>query len=433
MTKRALSMETKIKLPISSCLAFVIFAGNASAYDLDYELRIGAGHTDNVARAETFTIDETLAIAGVQIDFSRLSSGVDLTVIGDLEYRHYADGTFDDDTWGSITSNALFRISPRFLEWVADHRFGHIVRDPFEAENPFTRERVNSLGTGPNLTIPLGPSNSLGLNGRYRKNDYERANIDHDLVSGTLSFARAFSRNRSVSLDVASTDVKFDDSIFNTDFERRSAFIEFDSQNSKGSIVLRVGVNELEQLGQERDGKLFELTLDRLISSRTNLQIELSQQLTFAGELFNNRQGPGQALQDTRNIAGVADPLEIRRIEAGIRRTGSTAGFFFSVAGQNDEFVNVFQLDRTTLSARIGGNRQLGSNWQVSIGATVGRVDFENDPRSDDNLSITIGIQRQLSRSVGLRLDLTHNDRSSNGFGTSYTENVGFLTLRYRP
>ena len=416
------------------CLTSILALSDASfAYDLDYELRVGVGHSDNISRTETNPISETVALAGVRLNLSHTTSGVDLNVVGDVEYRSYLDDTFDNDTFGSIDSDVVFTLSPRFLSWGVEHRFGHVVLDPFAPETPRTRERVNTLSTGPNITVPMGSANSLGLTGRFSDNSYSETDIDNETMDGQLSFSRALSRSRTIALNVAATRVEFDNSQLNSSFDRQSAFFEFDSQNSKGSINLRLGVNELHDQGVVRDGELIELTFVRDLTARTSFELLANQRLTFVGEAFNNRQGPGQIFQDTQNIAGVADPLEIQRLEAIIRLASNATNLSASVSTQDESYLNQFQLDRNVLMIRVAGGLQLGQPWRLNFTVSARQTDFDVSPREDDDLIMTIGLRRQLSRIFSLEFDVSRIERNSNQAGSSYDENVAYLTLRYSP
>ena len=416
-----------------SVLAVLFLSDAATAYDLDYELRIGVGHSDNIARTETNPIDETVGVLGVMLDYSHVTSGIDLSINGDVEYRNYLDDTFSNDTFGSINSDLIVTVSPRFMTWGVEHRFGHVVLDPFAPETPRTRERVNTISTGPNITIPVGNANSLGVTSRFSSNSYSETDIDNDTLSGQISFARAISSARTVSLNVSAVRVDFDNALFNSSFDRQSAFFEFDSQNSRGSINARIGINELHDQGVAQEGELIELSIERQLSTRTSIEVLANQRLTFVGELFNNRQGPGQVFQNTQNIAGVADPLEIQRVEAIIRLASSSANLSASVSTQNEEYINQFQLDRSVLTLRVGANLQLASAWRFNFTAAATAREFDNDPREDDDLVMTIGLSRQLSRSFSLGLDFSRIERSSNQLGASYDENLAYLMLRYNP
>jgi hypothetical protein len=411
--------------------AALLVSTSISANELDYELRTGVGHTDNVLRTEANTIDETVGVLGLELVYEHDSSGVELDIVTDAEYRHYADDTIDGDIVGSSALDLVLKLSPRFLTWGVEHRFGNVVADPFAPENPRTRENVNTIATGPNITIPFGGANSLGAIGRAASNAYSETDIDNKSLDGRVFFAHALSRTRNISLNVSATRVDFDNTVLNSSFDRQSAFVAFDSENSRGSIRLSLGVNELHDQGFVRDGKLIDLTFSREVTSSTSIELSASQQLTFAGELFNDLQQPGVDIQNAQSITGVADPLEVTRADAVVRFERSTNSFFASISARNDEFVNEIALDRSRIEARLGGSRRLGSLWRLNYSASLGWSEFDNDPREDDDLSFTVGLRRQLSQSLWLNFDLRHFARNSNEVDASYTENAGFLTLRY--
>ena len=183
--------------------------------------------------------------------------------------------------------------------------------------------------------------------------------------------------------------------------------------------------------GTSQDGELIELTVVRQLTSRTSWEFLANQRLTYIGELFNRQQGPGQQLQNTQNVAGVADPLEILNLESAIRLANTGSNLFASIAIQDEDYLNQVQLNRNWINVRVGGNFQVSSAWQLNFSITAVKIEFDNNPREDDDLILAVGVGRQISRTFSL--DLTHSrvERNSNQLGASYDENVAYLTLRY--
>ena len=77
-----------------------LLASNNAAADVEYEIRIGAARSDNVARTDTAEIEETIVLVGLELDTRYESRRVEASLVTDLEYRNYTDNTFDNEVVG---------------------------------------------------------------------------------------------------------------------------------------------------------------------------------------------------------------------------------------------------------------------------------------------------------------------------------------------
>jgi len=406
-------------------------AGVHAAGELEYEARTGVGYTDNIGRTEVDAIDETVGIVGLEIDYEYLSRGVELGVLADLEYRYYAGDSFDNDTFGSLNADLVLNLTRDVLSWGVEQRLGHVVTNPFAAETPRTRERINTIATGPNVRVPLGGATALGFIGRIGSDNFSVTDADNDNLSGQLLVSRALSRNRSLSFNITADRVEFDNSDVNSSFDRQTAFIGFTSENSRGSVDLSVGQNELHDRGTVERGSFIGLELSRRLTDITELDVSFDRRLTFASELFQDFQTPGPAFGATRNIIGVADPLELTRASVALNFNRGSNELFVAIVTQKNDFISENGFDRSSREARIGGMLGIGPAWRLFYSAAVRQSEFDQDPREDDDLTLRVGLQRQITSSLRLRLDFTRLDRDSNTADASYTENAGFLTVRY--
>ncbi|MDJ0941250.1 MAG: outer membrane beta-barrel protein [Woeseiaceae bacterium] len=425
-------MNVLIRNLLVVLLLAALMPAPAIADELIWEVRTGAGRSDNIARTETGELDETIGIAGLALDYEYTSRGFEVDINGDVEYRRYIDETFDDDSYGAANVDLQFNLVQNVFSWRIENRFGHTRPNPFRPETPTNRERTNSFATGPEILLPLGSSTGLGLSSRWSRNTFSRTDADNDSLRGILYLTRALSRNRSLSLNASVTDVQFDNTDLNRDFDIRVAYFGFASENSRGTINISLGYNELDDgIAEVQDGNYIDFALSRQISDRSRFDLNYSERLTYASDAFRNRQNLGFTSGETQGVAGIADPLEIRSGRVGINYEREITSFRFSVSALDEDFVSANGLDRETLEARIGGDRQFGRTWEGGVGVAFRRTDFDVGDRRDDDLIYSLDLSYRFTQVFRVALELTRVDRDSNIVGQNFVENVGFLTFRF--
>jgi len=420
----------KLKLHMLLPIICAIFSEHSVGAELEYEIRAGAYYSDNVRKADIMQQEETIGLIGLQLDASHESRRVEANLLSDLEYRDYLDDSFDSENIGSVNADVLFKISPDTLSWVVENYYGTLQSDPFRANTPDNRENINVFSTGPDLTLRL-PRGAFRISGRYESRYFEVSDIDNDVLGGTVSLVRIFSPNRSVSLNVSADRVEFDDTTVNSDFDRQTAYLGFNSQNSRGSIVVNLGINEIHDFGEVSRGTLVGISWSRNITARSSFSLGYDQRFSDAGDIFKRFQAPGRGFGNVRAISGVSDPFENRRFSA--KYNNRRKNFDFYVTAFRDEQVYEISksLNRDRTRVGVGASKSLGSAWQVSIGARFQKTEFSNSSRVDDDIDLRGRISRKLSRRVSLNIGYARSERDSNTAGFDYIENVASLTFSY--
>ncbi len=263
----------------------ILFAGLASfsaAADGEFEIRIGAAKSDNIARTDMFAIEETIALAGLNLDLQYESRKVWASLITDLEYRDYTNDTFDNEVVGSLDADVELQFAPEVFSWIIRDQFGNLVTNPFQANTPINRQYVNRFSTGPDLRLRFGSSTAIELGGRYHSNRFEISDIDSEERYARISLVRAMSPHRSISLNVTGSRIEFDNTVLNSNYDRRAAYLGFQSDAARGSLTLNLGINELDDDGEVVDGNLINVSWDREISPSTTFTLAFREGLTDA-------------------------------------------------------------------------------------------------------------------------------------------------------
>lgn len=425
------SLKSKFRI----FLIFLAFATSSSAFaqaeDFSYSIRAGAGYSDNLTRLPSDEVDDTILLVGVDMSFSRESRGFDALVNTDIEYRDYQDRQIDGETIGSIDAELDFKLVPDSFSWIVADTFGQIQSDPFEAETPLNREWLNTFSTGPDIRFAIGAANLIELSGRYVDSNFETSDTDNQSVGGRVSFVRALSRARQFSINFATNDTEFDNSVLNDDFDRDLAYFGFTSETSRSNLVVRLGFNELQIESAKFDGPLIEVSFERDLTSSSGFEISYEQRLTDAADRFRDLDADASSFGDVQNIAGVGDPFEVSSTMARFNFGRGTASLSMFAEHEVNEYLLAVQLDRTRLEYGLEGGWQMGSRVSAALGGTVIRTTFDNTTREDDDFVIRGQLSVRLSRTLQLALELNHLDRDSNNSDFDYTENQAFLTIRY--
>jgi hypothetical protein len=156
-------MTRRSTIVLAASLATAV-SGSAFA-DLTYTVEAGVGQSDNIMRADSGEIDETIGLAGLELKWDRKSPRLEADVDIDADYLHYFGGTFDDEVVGSGNALLDFGIIPDSFSWRVQDNFGQELNDPFAPITPETREQVNYFTTGPAFMMRLGQAGILRVHG----------------------------------------------------------------------------------------------------------------------------------------------------------------------------------------------------------------------------------------------------------------------------
>ncbi len=434
-------------MPISlGCLAycfvlFIILEQAADAADLDLELEVGIGNSDNITREPDTrldtpldtAIDETFYNAGLTLLFEQQSARSDVDVRGSLFYVDYKDGTFDSETLPALDASAIFRITEQSFRWFILGNIGQQSIDPFEPVTPGNLENISYITTGPSVVIPVGSRFSINADAWYSDIRYEEQPQDNNRTGAQLAFVRQINPNRSFSLNVRGERTDFDESDFFPRIERYDAFLNFATEGSRNELNIDVGWNTTERSGIKTEEPLFNLEWQRQISSASNFALAAGTRILDAADNFRGNQGNSADIGDTQIQQPTPEPFRENyarsSIEFSSARTSTTAGFGWSEEGydQRPEF------DRQVQRAMLNVTRRLGNSWEFRVFGEFNQFDYDVLQRQDDELRLGASLTWQQLRTLEIELRFERFDRDSTDMASIYTENRAYLGFRYIP
>jgi len=386
------------RLIVVFLLTLTLISALSAAADFDYELRAGSIYSDNVRRTVVGIEDQTIAVIGLSLNTSGKTRRFEGSLIADVEYLNYLEDAFDDEVLPDVDAIAIFKVAPDIFEWTIGNKLRVYKQDPFGVDTANNRENINVFSTGPDFSMKFSSKTSIDLAGRYRDTRFELSDTGNSTVTGTLSLIRALSPNRSLSINVSTDRVEFDDQEMYGVFERQSAYLGFSSRNSRGDIQIRLGVNELRDDGGVSSGNLASIAWNRRISETSTVSFNYSRRFSDAGNFFYDFDNIGSQPGGPNDINPIADPFENRSTSILYSYTRNRTEFSISAYLSDDQYQTITEFDSTNIGGSLNVSRQFGSGWGLGANANFQKRDFDEASRKDDYIDVTLSVDRRLTR-----------------------------------
>lgn len=424
-------MERRSTIALLAGAFAAVCGGNAFA-ELRYSVEAGAGHSDNITRVEGNEISESLASAGVTLEWHEQRSRLRADVSVDADYVHYLDDTYEGEVVGGLDGTLDFALIPDRLSWIVQDSFGQESTDPFSPVTPDTRENVNYFTTGPALEFLLGGQQARVF-ATYSMTDYERNPFDSDRVVAGLSFGRSNAAGRGLTINAVTEQVEYKDQP-DGDFDRHSVYAAYSVEGARTELSAEAGYTWLDPVnGEKRDDPRFRLEVTRELSSSNTLALRLGTQLTDSSDALRSSLGGGGIDPgSTPSVSSASDPFENRYASLVWSFHRHRTSLSFGGDYSDDTYETQSQLDRERVTWNASVGRDLTSRLSIGLNAILVEEDFESSGLSATTRDLVGSVDWVLGPTLGLRLELSRFDRDSDDATGEYTENRIFLTLSYR-
>jgi hypothetical protein len=406
-----------------------------------YGLDAGVGYTDNIQRTPVNEVDETIILAGVDLNWLEERPRLNADVRVDLNYNEYVDDAADSELTGNADGTVVFGLVPERFTWLVQDSFGQAQQDPLAAATPANRENINYFTTGPNVIFRFGSAAALRLLGRYSLSTYEDSPLDSERTSGGFVLSRELSGRSSVALNGTVEEVDFDDPA-SPDFDRKVSSLSYTLNASRTDITAEVGYSWIERdvdVDADSSGVLVRLELVRRVSASSTVNLTAGTQLTDASEALRSELGGietgiGGGSGGGASVTATADIFENRFASAGWQFARGRTALGLDVGWEEDSYETQPQLDSERLIYVATLERQLGRAGSARLSAGYTTEDFPVTNDETEELRIAAALSWRLGRNIGLALTGERSDRESTAeLGGAAVENRVFLTMFYRP
>jgi len=406
----------------------------AGAQETSLSVSAGATWSDNIRRTRTSEESEFMPEAGVQLSLTR-SGRLDAKVAMDLQYRSYEDNTFDDELVGGLNGLLTFDLVPDLLNWTVEDNFGQGFIDPQAVETPDNRQNFNYFSTGPTISFRLGSRSNLTIATRWSDVDYEASSLDSERLSGSIAVSRALSESSSLSLNLTSQRVEFDDSPPNSDYDLHSGYLNYRTKGARTTLSLKGGVTSLRDSGSSTDGPLVDVTFTRAVGARSTLTLNVGTHFNDAAESYRREREFLGIVLGNQDIVPSGDAFQQDYAIAGWTIQGSRTTLELSANWRNEDHEVDSSLDREQVGAGFNLSRRIRPRFTGALLGSYGDENYDVGGVEFDEWTAGIELGWELTSKLSISLRGEHFEESgdtSTAFDQrDYEENRYSMKFRY--
>lgn len=446
----------------SPLLLALACAPAALAATLNYGVDAGIGETDNINLVSSGKTSQTVAVADADFSLQEQRRLFEVNATGAFSYLDFLQGAYSPELIGRFDGLARFALIPERLIWVLQDDFGQAQLDPFTPVTPANRENINYLSTGPDLNLRLGALGFMNVTARYARTEYQTSPFNSNRLSGGVAVGRALSAGSSISIQVSTERVLFENTMLNTDFDRSSAYGHYEILGSRTELKADLGATKVDAGGMSFTGPLAKLQLSRKLSAAAKLTFIAGRDITDASTSFSGLQGGALGSIGTVGAIGTGSagatgpassfgaagsagtigtaPAAVTSINYTI--TYASAGWeyarnrtTFKLNGQweKDAYDGEPALDLNRGTVQLSVERKLTPALSAQLIGSLYRTDYANSHFTETDGLIGAVLTLRAGRNLEVKLRCDHASRVAEGTGTGYRENRAFLTVGYRP
>lgn len=409
----------------------------AHAWVLDWALGTGLEYSDNIRRVRDGEQSDFIVVPRAEFRLTEEGTRVQVEALGSAEYRHYLDGTFDDELRAELAARANFVVVPERLSWTVEDYLAQEPIDIFAADRPDNTQRVNVFVTGPTMRFRLAPATFLQAELRYIDTWAEESGqFNGRRYAAAARFMRETSATSRISLHAEAQRARFDeDTLFSPDFDRYDVYGRHEREGARLKLSGDIGYSVIEfDRGDDvgapllRGAATWELssvsTLDLLVASR---YADTAQDIISATPATSL--GRPLPLTEARRSTVTSDVFEDRRVEAGYSRQGVRTFMRAGLYAREQDYENVHELDTRGRGVAFDVSYRLSERQTLSGFAYGESRDFTTLDRDDRDRVIGVRWRWQWRSRIVLGAEVAHASRDSSDPLQEFDELRALLTL----
>ena len=185
------------------------------AFNFDYTFRPAPGHSDDINESAIDPISESILIPRMNFIVDEKGADVQATAVGDIEYRDYLGGDFDNELRGQLSSVVNWIISPQRFSFDFEDYAAVAPVNILATNAPDNLQQTNVFTLGPTFNVRLDPTFNLQADLRFT-NSLASQTDDFDSNRGlaALRAIKLLDPTTQISANVTYEDVHFTDPVF---------------------------------------------------------------------------------------------------------------------------------------------------------------------------------------------------------------------------
>jgi hypothetical protein len=413
-------------------VACIACASVARAGEFNYGADLGIGYTDNINQSIN-KVSEEIAEEGVQFSGLEQSSRLQAEVVGDLEHLNFLQGTNSPEVIGNLSGFAGLTLIPEYLKWTLQDYFGQGVTDPFAPPSPGNREDINSVSTGPTLTLPLNTHEFLTLNGGYTLVTYQTSPLSSNQFNGGFSFTELLSQLSRVSFNVDDRRYDFQNDTLNPDYDQRDVYVRYQATGARTRLIADLGYDQIRgDQSYNAGGFLGRLTVIRTLAAQSTLTVTAGREFSSSSSFVSQSQTvSGIGLQTTPGQQ-TSTPFTNQYVTGTWTFTRPRTTFSVLLAHYQQTYEGDEALDQTLTSGGVHVTRILFPAWSAGLSADYSKQTLAAETGGNyRQVDGGVDVKWQLGRKFSLALQYQYYKRNGGLDLYNVSENRVFLRLQY--
>jgi len=410
-------------------------------------------------------------IAGTALDTElglRVRRAGDLSVNADIAglYREYVGGVgLPGQFLPSVNGNATYMAVPEILYFTAQDTLGQISTQSFDALADATRQNSNFFTVGPELVLPFDARDMLITQLQYGRSSFSHSDISNNRYIGDIGFGRQIGSRTNLSANYHYQQIQYDHSEIYPRARSSMAFLRLTGEGARTYFAIEAGWEQVKvgaetinlqpapgsllppvptyQPPENRSTPHVSVALQRRVSPLMTFTAEYNHGVSDASTSLRTSAQNGFNSGNSLEVQALAQPFTVDQAYLMLMRTTPLGSIAVQVSEEREKYQQAPVLNREAHGADLIVNRQLSPQWTANGYVRWQHGRFVNTDVPDNRLSLSLGLTRQLSRSLQASLLYERNNgtgqesilgstllAADNG---TYTENRVTLVLQYSP
>jgi len=424
-------------------------AGNA--YGGNYiEADAGVLYNDNVFLTRTSPQGDTLVLIGLLADTSREGPRLDYRLASDISLVKYLQGDFKTQPFGYLDGFAQYWFVPGFLSWTVRDTYNQLTISQYAPPTPDNLESINYFTTGPRFTLKPTLRTTVQIDGIYSlinssSNSPLYVNVDNHRYGGMITVSQAVSSILSGYVSGTYDDVKYKDTVENTDFTSAAVMGGIRLQDARTILDVSGGYQKLHttsivteesvigEVGRTQEetpsGVTGQVNLSRLIRPTQRVSLHVLRQFSDAANFF--RMYFDQPVGGTLgNQIVTGEPFTYTTYGATYRFQYDRTSFQAEMLDANTRYQGASTVNNSNQKV-VGAlfDRQLSPALKWEIGASYLRGYYGGQTEASNTISALMSLYWQLGARVRLRFVYAYGEISPHGYTNNQIGVFGYYAL----
>ena len=421
-------------------VALMVASVSTHAWEINYALELALGHSDNVNQSSVEPTGQSLLIPRLDFDVSEDGADLRARAYGQLEYRDYLEGAYNNEVRGQLAAIATWMVLPQRLSFDFEDYAAVQPVNVLEPGTPNNQQQTNVFTFGPTFNFRLRPTLEGEADLRLtNSNASQTKEFNSDRAMGALRVLERLDPLDTLSANIEGQNVHFTDRDGGPDYDRYDAFLRYQSKLADIDLDLAGGYTHLDFSGNagSRDGPTAHASVAWHVDPDNTLSVAATRQYSDASQdivvdpaaLASITPGTGIVVGNATVTSQVflEDRVDAAYVFQGTRFGVRLAPYYRKLDYQVDA-----GLDETGHGFNAGFSYRPRPLWTLALDVNEETRNYSFLQRRDEDIRVDLSFTDQLSRHISLRFDLIRNERNSDVVNQGFRENVFFATFILR-